>query len=81
MIEFQYPYVLISILLLCLIFLWHNYVGTKTEAVMRFSDLKLIPSKSIIQVRSASRVGLGDLGVNQKRVDYLYIPNSCLSIS
>ena len=31
--------------------------------------LKAIPEKSIIQVRSESRVGIGDNGVNQKRVD------------
>ena len=31
--------------------------------------LKAIPEKGIIQVRSESRVGVGDNGVNQKRVD------------
>ena len=38
----------------------------------RYTDdllLKAIPEKSIIQVRSESRVGIGDNGVNQKRVD------------
>ena len=38
----------------------------------RYTDdllLKAIPEKGIIQVRSESRVGIGDNGVNQKRVD------------
>ena len=38
----------------------------------RYTDdllVKAIPEKGIIQVRSESRVGVGDNGVNQKRVD------------
>ena len=38
----------------------------------RYTDdllLKAIPEKGVIQVRSESRVGVGDNGVNQKRVD------------
>ena len=38
----------------------------------RYTDdllLKAIPEKGIIQVRSESRLGVGDNGVNQKRVD------------
>ena len=38
----------------------------------RYTDdllIKAIPEKGIIQVRSESRVGIGDNGVNQKRVD------------
>ena len=38
----------------------------------RYTDdllLQAIPEKGIIQVRSESRVGIGDNGVNQKRVD------------
>ena len=38
----------------------------------RYTDdllLKAIPEKGIIQVRSESRIGVGDNGVNQKRVD------------
>ena len=31
--------------------------------------LKAIPERGIIQVRSESRVGIGDNGVNQRRVD------------
>ncbi len=38
----------------------------------RYTDdllVKALPEKGIIQVRSESRVGIGDNGVNQKRVD------------
>ena len=38
----------------------------------RYTDdflVKAIPEKGIIQVRSESRIGTGDNGVNQKRVD------------
>ena len=38
----------------------------------RYTDdflLKAIPEKGIIQVRSESRVGIGDNGVNKKRID------------
>ena len=38
----------------------------------RYTDdllLKAIPEQNIIQIRSESRVGVGDNGVNQKRVD------------
>jgi len=38
----------------------------------RYTDdllIKAIPEKGIIQVRSESRVGIGDNGVNKKRVD------------
>jgi len=40
----------------------------------RYTDdllLKAIPEEGIIQVRSESRVGVGDYGVNQKRIDDL----------
>ena len=40
----------------------------------RYTDdllVKAIPNKSIIQVRSESRVGIGDNGVNQKRINEL----------
>ncbi len=51
---------------------WH---GVVRSLVFRFPDdleiLKL-SSKKIIQVRSASRIGLGDLGVNQNRIKYLH---------
>ena len=39
----------------------------------RYTDdllLKAIPEQGVIQIRSESRVGIGDNGVNQKRVDY-----------
>ena len=38
----------------------------------RYTDdllIKTIPEKGIIQVRSESRIGIGDNGVNQRRVD------------
>lgn len=51
---------------------WH---GVVRSLIFRFPDdleILRIPSKNIIQVRSASRIGLGDLGVNQERIDLLY---------
>ena len=49
---------------------------------MRYTDdllIQALPDKSIIQVRSESRVGIGDNGVNQKRVNdlayRLMVPN------
>ncbi|WP_320667868.1 DUF1499 domain-containing protein [Prochlorococcus sp. MIT 1307] len=40
----------------------------------RYTDdllIKSLPKKGIIQVRSESRLGVGDNGVNQKRIDKL----------
>ncbi len=51
---------------------WH---GVVRSLVFRFPDdleILRIPSKKIIQVRSASRIGLSDLGVNQQRIDRLW---------
>ncbi len=45
-----------------------------TSRIMRYIDdleLKAIPEKGLLQVRSESRVGVGDMGVNKKRVDEL----------
>ena len=51
---------------------WH---GVCRSLILRFPDdleiLKL-PRVGIIQVRSASRIGVSDLGVNQRRLDSLY---------
>ena len=47
----------------------HAEVKTKWR---RYTDdllIKAIPEEGIIQVRSESRVGIGDNGVNQKRID------------
>ncbi len=49
----------------------HAEAKTKSR---RYTDdllLKALPEKGVIQVRSESRVGIGDMGVNQKRVDDL----------
>ena len=51
---------------------WH---GVCRSMIFRFpDDLEIfkLPLKGIIQVRSASRFGLGDLGVNRNRVKKLY---------
>ena len=51
---------------------WH---GVCRSFIFRFPDdlqiLKL-PREGTIQVRSASRLGASDLGVNRNRVNYLY---------
>ena len=49
----------------------HAEAKTKSR---RYTDdllLKALLEKGVIQVRSESRVGIGDMGVNQKRVDDL----------
>lgn len=51
---------------------WH---GVCRSLVFRFpDDLEIVklPRLGIIQVRSASRFGLGDLGVNRNRVNMIY---------
>ena len=51
---------------------WHGIVRS---LIFRFPDdleILKIPNKGIIQVRSASRLGLGDLGVNRNRIKNLY---------
>ena len=47
----------------------HAEAKTKWRGYTDDLLLKAIPEKGIIQVRSESRVGIGDNGVNQKRVD------------
>ena len=53
----------------------HYWHGVCKSLLFRFPDdleiLKL-PRKGVIQIRSASRIGLGDLGVNRNRVESLY---------
>ena len=34
-------------------------------------ELKALPEKGVLQIRSESRVGIGDNGVNKKRIDNL----------
>ncbi len=51
---------------------WH---GVCRSLIFRFpDDLEILKQskKGIIQVRSSSRIGIGDLGVNRKRVNSLY---------
>jgi len=51
---------------------WH---GVCRSLIFRFPDdleiLKL-PNEGLIEVRSASRIGLGDLGVNRNRVNLIH---------
>ena len=52
---------------------WHGIVRS---LIFRFPDdleILRVDSRNLIQVRSASRIGVSDLGVNQKRVDDLYM--------
>tara|TARA_Y100001968_G_scaffold318662_1_gene349176 strand:+ start:206 stop:616 length:411 start_codon:yes stop_codon:yes gene_type:complete len=51
----------------------NSYIHAEAKTKWRrYTDdllIKAIPERGIIQVRSESRVGIGDNGVNQKRVD------------
>ena len=53
----------------------NSYIHAEAKTKWRrYTDdllIKAIPEKGIIQVRSESRVGIGDNGVNQRRVDDL----------
>lgn len=52
-----------------------NYLAaTFTSSLFRFVDdleLRIDPDAGLIHVRSASRVGHGDMGINRKRVELL----------
>ena len=51
---------------------WH---GVIRSLIFRFPDdleILKIPSRGSIQVKSASRIGVSDLGVNESRVNKLY---------
>ncbi len=51
---------------------WHGVVRSK---LLRFPDdleILKITQENKIQIRSASRIGFGDFGVNRARVNYLY---------
>ncbi len=52
-----------------------SYIHAEVKTISRrYTDdllLKVLPEKRVIQVRSESRVGIGDMGVNQRRVDDL----------
>lgn len=50
--------------------------ATFTSRVFRFVDdveIRMVPAKNVIHVRSASRLGYSDLGVNRKRVEKLRV--------
>ena len=53
----------------------NSYIHAEAQTKWRrYTDdllVKAIPDKGIIQIRSESRVGVGDNGVNQKRIDDL----------
>ncbi len=45
-----------------------------TTKLMHFVDdleIKAVSDKSLLQIRSESRIGVGDFGVNKKRIDQL----------
>ena len=54
---------------------YNNYIHAEaqTKWLHYTDDLELIalPEKGLIQIRSESRVGIGDNGVNQNRIDKL----------
>ena len=49
----------------------HAEAATKWMHYIDDLEIKALPEKGLIQVRSESRVGIGDNGVNRKRVDDL----------
>ena len=49
----------------------HAEATTKWLHYVDDLEIKALPDQYIIQIRSESRVGIGDNGVNQKRVDNL----------
>ncbi len=51
---------------------WHGLIRSR---IFRFpDDLEILnlPERKLIQVKSASRIGVSDLGVNRNRVNYIY---------
>lgn len=51
----------------------HNYLHVEfRSAILRFvDDVEFLVNDAAIQVRSASRVGYSDFGVNRKRIETL----------
>ena len=49
----------------------HAEATTKWMRYVDDLEINLIHNKNLLQIRSESRVGLGDMGVNQKRIDDL----------
>ena len=58
-----------------IIFIGKNYLHAEfTSRIFRFiDDVEFLgnPSENVIEVRSASRIGYGDLGVNRQRIEAL----------
>ena len=52
-----------------------NYLYAEfTSAIMRFvDDVEFLydPGQQVVQIRSASRLGKSDLGVNRKRIEFI----------
>ena len=51
----------------------HAEAKTKWMRYVDDLEVKAIPEKGVLQVRSESRVGYGDMGVNKKRIQDLAI--------
>jgi uncharacterized protein (DUF1499 family) len=52
----------------------HYFAATFSSAIFGFTDdleVRIDPTKNVIHLRSASRVGYGDAGVNRKRAELL----------
>ena len=49
----------------------HAEATTKWMRYIDDLEVKAVPKKSILLIRSESRVGIGDFGVNQKRIEGL----------
>ena len=52
----------------------HYFAATFSSAIFGFMDdleVRIDPTKNVIHLRSASRVGYGDAGVNRKRTELL----------
>ena len=58
MFNFQYPYFFLLFIVIFIILLWYNLKGYGNEAVLRFSDLKLIPENFLIRAKYKNRIVL-----------------------
>ena len=58
MFNFQYPYFFLLFIVIFIILLWYNLKGYGNEAVLRFSDLKLIQENFLIRAKYKNRIVL-----------------------